>query len=175
MPTVRWRQDQTECVFSCSPRNLTPKNLDIKSLIWSLTPSDVIFTNAAWLLNGLLLHYGWGEPAAIYWALSDLRATWSHPEQPPNTYTQMQPTPPTTHTSTHTHTVCTDASSDESSLTCGSPNGSDENGGHSHDEAPKSSQEREDLCVGGWGGRQDSLKIHLPRYTSKHLWYNYKK
>lgn len=36
MPTVRWRQDQTECVFSCSPRNLTPKNLDIKSLIWSL-------------------------------------------------------------------------------------------------------------------------------------------
>ena len=56
-----------------------------------------------------------------------------------------------------------------SALTCGGPDGSDENGGHSHDEAAESSQEGQDLGVGGGGGRQDSLEIHLPGYSSQHL------
>lgn len=91
------KPDKTK--FRCSPRNLTPKNLEIKLLIWSLASSNVIFTQSAWLLNGSLLHYGWGEPAAIYQPLSDLRATWTHPE----------PSPP--NKNTHTYTDCAYASS----------------------------------------------------------------
>lgn len=69
----------------------------------------------------------------------------------------------------NTHTDCAFAGSCVSSLTCGGPDGPDENGGHGHDEAPESGQEGEDLGVVGRGGGQDSLEIHLPGYSSKHL------
>lgn len=80
--------------------------------------------------------------------------------------------PPLKQTNRHTevaHAIL--PSSCVSSLTCGGPDGPDEDGGHSHDEAPESSQEGEDLGVGSRGGRQDSLEIDLPGYSSKHLQY----
>lgn len=116
------------------------------------------------LLNWLPLHYWWGEPAAIYHPPLRSKGN-TEPRRPPAPkYKQAcKPPPLTLHVG---RAVC---------LTCGGPDGPDENGGHRHDQAAESSQKWEDLGVRGRGGRQDSLEVHLPGDPSQHLQHRRRK